>query len=86
MTDDGSVEDRYTADDLTGQPLGPPWDAVDFDAGPEWEWRTAVMTAGGGPAPWLSAQVAPVERGGRVPLEQGDADVRPRVDVHRLLG
>lgn len=33
-----------TADDLTGQPLGPRWDAVavDFDADPDWEWRTAA--------------------------------------------
>lgn len=36
------VEDRYTAVDLTGQPVGPPWDAVDFDADPDWEWRTAA--------------------------------------------
>jgi len=40
------VEDRRTAIDLTGQPLGPPWDAVagtvDFDADPDWEWRTAA--------------------------------------------
>src|ERR1022692_808970 len=39
------VEDRYTALDLTGQPIGPPWDAVDFDADPEWEWRTAAGNA-----------------------------------------
>jgi hypothetical protein len=36
------VEDRYTAVDLTGQPVGPPWDAVDFEADPDWEWRTAA--------------------------------------------
>lgn len=36
------VEDTYTARDLTGQPIGAPWDAVDFDADPEWEWRTAA--------------------------------------------
>jgi Protein of unknown function (DUF664) len=38
------VEDRRTAVDLTGQPIGPPWDAVDvdFDADPDWEWRTAA--------------------------------------------
>jgi hypothetical protein len=37
------VEDRRTATFLTGQPIGPPWDAVDvdFDADPDWEWRTA---------------------------------------------
>ncbi len=36
------VEDTYTAEDFTGQPIGPPWDAVDFDADPDWEWRTAA--------------------------------------------
>jgi len=36
------VEDHYTARDLTGEPIGPPWDAVDFAADPEWEWRTAA--------------------------------------------
>ena len=35
------IEHRYTAVDLTGQPIGPPWDAVDFDADP-WEWRKAA--------------------------------------------
>jgi hypothetical protein len=41
------VEDNYAAVVLAGQPLGPPWDAVDFDADPDWEWRTA---AGDSPA------------------------------------
>jgi hypothetical protein len=36
------VEDHYATIVLTGQPIGPPWDAVDFDADPEWEWRTAA--------------------------------------------
>jgi hypothetical protein len=27
---------------LTEQPIGAPWDAVDFDADPDWEWRTAA--------------------------------------------
>ncbi len=35
------VEDRYTID-FTGRAPGPPWDAVDFDAEPGWEWRTAT--------------------------------------------
>jgi hypothetical protein len=35
------VEDRYTID-FTGRAPGPPWDAVDFDAEPGWEWRTAA--------------------------------------------
>ncbi|MGH3645789.1 MAG: DUF664 domain-containing protein [Micromonosporaceae bacterium] len=37
-----AVEDRTVAVDLTGEPVGPPWDAVDFDAEPDWEWRTAA--------------------------------------------
>jgi Protein of unknown function (DUF664) len=36
------VEDPTTAEMLTGQPVGAPWDAVDFEADPEWEWRTAA--------------------------------------------
>jgi hypothetical protein len=36
------VEDSYTAEHVTGRPIGAPWDAVDFDADPEWEWRTAA--------------------------------------------
>jgi hypothetical protein len=36
------VEDYYTARDLTGEPIGAPWNAVDFDADPQWEWRTAA--------------------------------------------
>jgi hypothetical protein len=35
------VEDYYTSRDVTGQPPGGPWDAVDFEADPDWEWRTA---------------------------------------------
>jgi hypothetical protein len=36
------VEDYYTARDLTGQPMGAPWNAVDFDADPDWEWHSAA--------------------------------------------
>jgi hypothetical protein len=36
------VEDSYAAEDLTGRPIGAPWDAVDFRADPDWEWRTAA--------------------------------------------
>jgi Protein of unknown function (DUF664) len=41
------VEDRYTAAWLTGQSIGLPWDAVDFDADPDWEWRTAADNSPG---------------------------------------
>ncbi|MGH9247161.1 MAG: DUF664 domain-containing protein [Acidimicrobiales bacterium] len=36
------VEDRYTAEFLTGQPMGPPWVAANFEADPEWEWHSAA--------------------------------------------
>jgi uncharacterized damage-inducible protein DinB len=36
------VEDYYFTHQLRGVPLPPPWDVVDFDADPSWEWRTAL--------------------------------------------
>jgi hypothetical protein len=36
------VEDSYSVRHLTGQPIGAPWDVVDLDADPDWEWRTAA--------------------------------------------
>ena len=36
------VEDDYFSRRLFGQALGPPWDAVDWDTDPDWEWRTAA--------------------------------------------
>jgi hypothetical protein len=40
------VEDEYLTRQLTGAPgLSPPFDVVDFDADPEWEWRTAADDA-----------------------------------------
>ena len=37
------VEDEYFTRQLAGAPtLSPPFDAVDFDADPDWEWRTAA--------------------------------------------
>ncbi|MEU6279023.1 DUF664 domain-containing protein [Streptomyces sp. NPDC047028] len=35
------VEDEYLTRRLLGQPMPAPWDAVDWDAEPDWEWRTA---------------------------------------------
>jgi hypothetical protein len=35
------VDDQTTAM-LTGNPIVAPWDAVDFVADPDWEWRTAA--------------------------------------------
>ena len=36
------VEDHTFSWTLHGRELGPPWDGVDFDADPDWEWRTAA--------------------------------------------
>jgi hypothetical protein len=36
------VEDYYFSHRLHGRPMGPPWEGVDFDADPQWEWRTAA--------------------------------------------
>jgi Protein of unknown function (DUF664) len=39
------VEEEYFTRQLTGGPMTAPFDAVDFDADPEWEWRTAAEDA-----------------------------------------
>ena len=36
------VEDEYFTRQLTGASMTSPFDAVDFDADPDWEWRTAA--------------------------------------------
>lgn len=36
------VEDDYFTRRLHGREMGPPWDAVDWDADPDWEWRSAA--------------------------------------------
>jgi hypothetical protein len=36
------VEDEYFSRRLLGRELGPPWDTVDWDAGPDWEWHSAA--------------------------------------------
>ncbi len=35
------VEADWLAVKLAGEPYGEPWGCVDFDADPDWEWRTA---------------------------------------------
>jgi uncharacterized damage-inducible protein DinB len=39
------VEADWLVVKLAGQPYGPPWDDVDFDADPDWEWRTGAQDA-----------------------------------------
>lgn len=36
------VEDEYFSRRLAGTELGPPWDTVDWDADPDWEWHSAA--------------------------------------------
>jgi Protein of unknown function (DUF664) len=35
-------EDRLTRDYLTGGPPSPPWDAIDGDTNPDWDWHSAA--------------------------------------------
>lgn len=37
------VEDEYFTRRLRGQEVGPPWDGVDWDADPDWEWHSAAQ-------------------------------------------
>ena len=39
------VEADWLVVKLAGQAYGPPWDEVDFDADPDWEWRTGAQDA-----------------------------------------
>ena len=36
------VEDDYFSHRMLGRSPGPPWDGVDWEADPDWEWRTAA--------------------------------------------
>ena len=36
------VEEDSFCGKLLGRPLGPPWSTVDWDADPDWEWRSAA--------------------------------------------
>jgi hypothetical protein len=36
------VEDEYFSNRLLGRAPGPPWNTVDWDADPNWEWRSAA--------------------------------------------
>lgn len=37
------VETDWLVVKLAGQPYGAPWDGVDFEADPDWEWRTGAQ-------------------------------------------
>jgi uncharacterized damage-inducible protein DinB len=36
------VEDSWFSQRLLGRPPVPPWDAVDWDADPDWDWHSAA--------------------------------------------
>jgi hypothetical protein len=36
------VEDDYFSRRLFGREMGDPWDTIDWDADPDWEWRSAA--------------------------------------------
>lgn len=36
------VEDHYFSRKLLGRDFGPPWDTVDWEADPDWEWHSAA--------------------------------------------
>ena len=36
------IEDEYFTRRLLGRDYGPPWDTVDWDADPDWEWHSAA--------------------------------------------
>ena len=41
------IEDAYFSARLPGRDIGPPWNGVDFDSDPDWEWRTTADDAPG---------------------------------------
>lgn len=53
------VEADWLAVKLAGREYGAPWDAVDFDADPDWEWRTGALDS---PEDVYAAWRAAVER------------------------
>src|SRR3954452_21202085 len=49
------VEDHYFTHRLHGRDIGPPWNAVDFDTDPDWEWRTGAEDGPEALALWHAA-------------------------------
>ncbi|HET7385150.1 MAG TPA: DinB family protein [Nocardioidaceae bacterium] len=68
------VEADWFAVKLREEPIGPPWDGVDFDAHPDWEWESAAQDS---PAELYAMYAAAVARSrGMVAaaLAEGGAD------------
>jgi Protein of unknown function (DUF664) len=64
------VEDEYFSHRLPGRAAGPPWDTVDWDADPDWEWHSA---AGDSPAQLITLWQDSVARS-RVAVAEALAD------------
>ena len=41
------IEDEYFSRRLRGREYGPPWDTVDWDTDPDWEWHSAAQDTPG---------------------------------------
>jgi hypothetical protein len=72
------IEDDYFQNRLMGRSPGKPWEDIDWDADPEWEWRTGSEDP---PDQTMELWMAAVERSrattGDV-LAQGGLDVRAK--------
>ena len=60
------VEADWLAVKLAGRGYGPPWETVDFDTDPDWEWRTGALDS---PAEVYGLWRAAVERSRAVVAE-----------------
>jgi hypothetical protein len=59
------VEDEYFSHRLLGRDPGPPWDAVDWDADPDWEWHSAAADPPGAALCALAGRRGPLPFRGR---------------------
>ncbi|MFJ8634400.1 DinB family protein [Streptomyces sp. NPDC093568] len=67
------VEDEYLTRRLLGAELGAPWDGVDWDSEPDWEWTSAVRDSPGELYALWKAAVARSRGHVRSALAEGDA-------------
>jgi uncharacterized damage-inducible protein DinB len=65
------VEDSWFQRRMLGRPLGEPWDSVDWDATPDWDWDTAADYE---PAEMFALYEAACARSNQVVAEIGDLD------------
>jgi hypothetical protein len=50
-----NVEDDTLSRLLLGRDPGPPWDTVDWDADPDWDWHSAALASTVTPLIWIEA-------------------------------